>query len=168
MKLAHLGIVAAAVTLYATAPFSGGQSVAAPAAQEPSLTTPAPSLDFEFFKTRVEPIFLEKRPGHARCYVCHAPSGIGYRSALKLQALSPGSATWTEEQSRRNFEVVSRLVVPGDPTGSRLLIHPLVEPPGPRVDIHSGGEQFASQNDPDWQTLADWVRGQKASSPPGK
>jgi len=25
-------------------------------------------LDFDVFKTRVEPIFLEKRPGHARCY----------------------------------------------------------------------------------------------------
>jgi len=31
----------------------------------------APSPDFEFFKTRVEPIFLKKRPGHARCYFCH-------------------------------------------------------------------------------------------------
>ena len=31
----------------------------------------ASSLDYEFFKTRVQPIFLAKRPGHARCITCH-------------------------------------------------------------------------------------------------
>ena len=31
----------------------------------------APALDFEFFKTRVQPIFLAERPGHARCIACH-------------------------------------------------------------------------------------------------
>ena len=30
------------------------------------------SLDYGFFKTRVEPIFLQKRPDHVRCYVRHA------------------------------------------------------------------------------------------------
>jgi len=40
-----------------------------PARQEAS--KPVPSLDFEFFKARVEPIFLRDRPGHARCYSCH-------------------------------------------------------------------------------------------------
>ncbi len=34
------------------------------------------SLDFDFFKARVEPIFLKNRPGHARCYSCHG-SGNG-------------------------------------------------------------------------------------------
>ena len=29
-------------------------------------------LDFEFFKTRVQPIFTTKREGHARCISCHA------------------------------------------------------------------------------------------------
>src|SRR5437879_3179915 len=33
---------------------------------------PAASLDLEFFKTRVQPIFLAMRPGNARCYVCHS------------------------------------------------------------------------------------------------
>ena len=27
----------------------------------------APALDYEFFKTRVQPIFLKERPGHAPC-----------------------------------------------------------------------------------------------------
>ena len=30
------------------------------------------SLDYEAYKTRVEPIFLAKRVGHARCYACRA------------------------------------------------------------------------------------------------
>jgi len=33
-----------------------------------------PKLDYEFFKSRVEPVFLTKRPDHARCYVCHVES----------------------------------------------------------------------------------------------
>jgi len=27
--------------------------------------------------------------------------------------------------------------------------------------FHNGGEQFASKSDPDWQTIADWVRNGK-------
>jgi hypothetical protein len=118
--------------------------------------SPTQSLDFEYYKTRVEPIFLKKRPGHARCVVCHA----GSNNAFRLQPLTPGTTTWTEEQSQRNFEIVSRLVTPGDPTSSRLLLHPL-SPKGGGDAFHSGGRQFASQNDPDWRVLADWVRSAK-------
>ena len=117
------------------------------------------SLDYEFFKRRVEPIFLTKKVGHTRCVVCHAESN----NAFRLEKLSPGANGWTEEQSRRNFEVVSRLVTPGDPTSSRLLLHPLsAEAGGDR--FHSGGRQFTSQNDPDWLVLADWVRNAKTNA----
>jgi hypothetical protein len=117
------------------------------------------SLDFEYYKTRVEPIFLKKRLGHARCVVCHAASN----NAFRLQPLPAGSATWTEEQSRGNFEMVARLVTPGDPIASRLLLHPLsAEAGGDR--FHSGGRQFTSQNDPDWRVLADWVRNAKTNA----
>jgi hypothetical protein len=114
------------------------------------------SLDFEYYRTRVEPIFLKKRPGHARCVVCHA----GSNNAFRLQPLPAGSTTWTEEQSRRNFEIVSQLVTPGDPTSSRLLLHPLSPKAGGDA-FHSGGRQFASQDDPDWRVMADWVRNAK-------
>ena len=30
------------------------------------------TLDFDFFRTRVQPIFTTKRPGNARCVSCHA------------------------------------------------------------------------------------------------
>jgi hypothetical protein len=132
---------------------AGSQSSAAGASSDSS-----PTLDYEFFKTRVEPIFLKKRPTHARCYVCHEEAN----HALKLAKLPAGSTTWTEEESRRNFETVSRLVTPGDPLGSILLHHPLAPEAGGDA-FHSGGRQFESQSDPDWKTLAAWVQGQKAN-----
>jgi hypothetical protein len=118
----------------------------------------AQSLDYEFFKTRVEPIFLTKRPGHVRCYVCHSERS---NNSFKLEKLSPGEKSWTEEQSRRNFEVVSRLVVPGDPGKSLLLLQPLAPEAGGNA-FHTGGRQFASKDDPNWKTLARWVGGPAA------
>jgi hypothetical protein len=70
MTARGLGMVFATVILYASAPLGGMQSGEARGAQAPAAQT----VDFEFFKTRVEPIFLKKRPTHARCYVCHAES----------------------------------------------------------------------------------------------
>jgi len=122
--------------------------------QQPA-TSPAASasLNFEFFKTRVQPIFLAKRPGHARCISCHAAG-----TPLRLQPLSPGSTTWTEEESRRNFEAVRRVVVPGS-AKSMLLIHPLAEKAGGDF-FHNGGKHWDSQNDREWQTLKEFVLGQ--------
>jgi hypothetical protein len=128
-----------------------------PHPQSSAADSATPALDYEFFKSRVEPIFLKKRPTHARCYVCHEESN----HALKLAKLSAGNTTWTEQESRRNFAIVSALVTPGDPLGSTLLHHPLAPEAGGDA-FHSGGRQFESQSDPDWMTLAEWVRGQKA------
>lgn len=116
----------------------------------------AQSLDFETYRTKVEPIFLKKRPGHARCVVCHSANN----SAFHLQPLAEGSSTWTEAQSRQNFASVSKLVKPGDPEASRFLKHPLAPEAG-GDDFHGGGRQFKSQSDPDWKTIAAWVRGAK-------
>ena len=119
-----------------------------------------PSLDLAFFVRRVEPIFLEKRLSHTRCYVCHVESN----NAFRLEKLAPGSRSWTDEQSRRNFETVSILVNPGDPATSRLLLHPLAPEVGGDV-FHSGGRQFVSKADPAWKTLAAWVNGAKLDAP---
>lgn len=148
-------VVAAAVLLYVFAPFATAQTSRGPDAQ-------TPQLDYEFFKTRVEPIFLKRRSAdHARCYVCHQVSRHG-GGPLSLELLSPGMSFWTEEQSRRNFEVVSKLVVPGDPSSSLLLRMPLAPEVGGLADTHQGGRQFASENDPDWKNIKAWVLGQKA------
>ena len=70
----------------------------------------------------------------ARCYVCHAESN----NAFRLEKLSPGSTSWTEEQSRRNFTTVSNLVTPNDPLSSPLLLRPLALEAGGNP-YHSGG-----------------------------
>jgi len=111
------------------------------------------ALDFETYRTRVEPIFLQRRPGHARCVVCHEASNTAFR----LQPLASGSTAWTEEQSRRNFENVIHLVTPGNPAASKLLIHPL-SPEAGGDEFHGGGRQFASRDDPEWKAIANWVR----------
>ena len=114
----------------------------------------AQSLDFETYRTKVEPIFLKKRPGHARCIVCHE----GNRTAFRLEALAEGQTSFTPEQSKKNYDNITRMVVnKQNPEQSALLKHPLAEDAG-GDDFHSGGRQFATKDDPDWKTLADWVR----------
>ena len=121
----------------------------------------ARSLDFEFYRTRVEPIFLKPRQpdegsGNA-CYTCHTKVA----SRLRLQPLAPGASSWTAEQSRQNFETVARLVVPGEPLKSPLLLHPLAPAAGGDA-MHTGGKFWTSEQNPEWQTIAAWVRGEKA------
>jgi hypothetical protein len=113
----------------------------------------AQSLDFDAYRTKVEPIFLKKRPPHARCVVCHSNSN----SAFRLEPLAKGVKEYTEAQSRKNFANVVNLVKPGNPETSRLLIHPLTREAGGDL-FHNGGRQFASQKDPDWLAIADWVK----------
>jgi YVTN family beta-propeller protein len=129
---------------------SGSSAIAQP--HESKVVTDQPG--FESFKVNVEPIFLKERAGHARCYGCHSEGN----RAFHLAKLSNGSSSWTEEQSRLNFQNVMNLVTPGDPTSSRLLMHPLAPEAGGEA-FHSGGRQFASQNDPDFLKIAEWVNG---------
>jgi hypothetical protein len=167
------GFVVAAVALCPTARFTAAQSPETSAGQaSQAASASAQSLDYEFFKTRVEPIFLKKRAGHARCYVCHSVQrggATGGGAPSYLQKLSPGSTFWTEDQSLLNFKRVSQFVVPGDTASSPLVKHPLApEAGGDGPPVHGGGRQFESQNDPDWQTLAEWVRGNKADASSSK
>jgi hypothetical protein len=118
-----------------------------------------PTLDYDFYKARVEPIFLKKKEGHVRCVVCHSDNN----SAFKLQTLPDGARAYTDEQSHKNFEMVSKLTNPGDPMISRLTMHPLAPEGGGDV-FHSGGRQFMSVNDPDWKTMAAWINGATLAS----
>jgi hypothetical protein len=65
-------------------------------------------LDFETYRTRIEPIFLKQRESGPRCYDYHSAMS----TRLRLEPLSAGSPSWTEEQSRKNFEVVTQLIAP--------------------------------------------------------
>lgn len=121
---------------------------------------PAPAgVSYEFFRDKVQPIFTAKRPGHALCIDCHD------NQAPRVQELAPGAKTWTEEQSRKNFDAWKTLVVPGEPTASRMLMHPLAKEAG-GDPFHAGGKHFKSQSDPEWQILAAWVKTGSSTTAP--
>ena len=117
---------------------------------------PAQELNYDFFKSKVQPIFLKKREGHTRCIICHA----GANNAMRLTPLAANAANFSEDQTKTNFETVSRIVTPGKPMESHFLLHPLQPEAGGGM-YHSGGRQFTSQDDPDWQNMRDWVNGKK-------
>jgi hypothetical protein len=150
-------LIVTAALIYSAVPPATAQTPAASESQ-------TPQLDYEFFKTRVEPIFLKKRSDdHARCYVCHQMMRHG-GGPLSLEMIPAGARFWTEEQSRRNFETVSKLVVPGNPSLSLFLRMPMAPEAGGLADTHQGGRQFASEDDPDWKNMRAWVMGQKAGA----
>ena len=111
-----------------------------------------PALDYDVYMAKIQPIFVASRPGHARCIACHT-SG----TPLRLQPLPSGSLTWSEEDTRKNFDAMRRVAIPGN-AKSRLLVHPLAESAGGDF-YHSGGKHWTSQNDAEWQALKAWIVG---------
>ena len=140
--------IAGCLILAATVPLRQAES-------QPASSAAAVSLDYGFFKDKVQPVFLAKRAGHTRCVVCHTINNAPFH----LVPLSPGATSWNEQQSRQNFQLVQKVVVPGY-DGSKLLTHPLAEHAGGDPH-HGGGQQFASKDDPEWLTLKAFVLGAK-------
>jgi hypothetical protein len=137
-------------------------SVAAAVSLSQAASAPAPSpkgsaaLDYGYFKTKVQPVFTTKRAGHTRCVVCHTVNNAPFH----LVPLPRGSTTWSEEQSRQNFQLIQRVAIPGV-MDSPIVKHPLAETAGGGPH-HGGGQQFESQQDPAWQTLRAFIMGEKA------
>jgi hypothetical protein len=120
-----------------------------------TLVSAAATLDYDFYKAKVQPIFLVKRPGHATCVMCHADAN----NMLRLEKLAAGQATWTEDQTRKNFDTVSKIVqAVDDPLTAKILTHPLAPEAGGDA-FHSGGRQFADKNDPNYKIIAEWAQG---------
>jgi hypothetical protein len=113
----------------------------------------AAGLDYEYFKKNVQPVFLKKRAGHARCVACH----IG-ATPMNLTPMANGSSGWTEDETKKNFAAVQKVAIAGN-AKSMLLIHPLEESAGGDF-YHSGGKHWTSQSDPEWQLLRAFVMGQ--------
>lgn len=117
--------------------------------------TASPPLSFEFFRTCVQRIFMSKREGLAECVHCHNTEPRNF-----ARAIPAGRTFWNLEESRQNFEVITRYVEPGFPLMSRFLTHPLAPEAG-GDHFHGGGRRWLSQGDPEWQMLAAWVRGEE-------
>src|SRR5581483_2782201 len=89
-------------------------------------------------------------------YVCHSQG-----TPFRLQPLPPGATSWNEEDSRKNFEAASRLVNAANPSTTPLLRMPLAAEAG-GIAFHPGGKHWTSTDDPEWRTIAAWVRGETA------
>ena len=113
-----------------------------------------PRLDFDFFRECVQRIFLDKRPGDVECVHCHDSGARNF-----ARAIPEGREFWNQQESRGNFAIIRRYVEPGHPMMSRFLTHPL-SPEAGGDGFHGGPRRWASPEDPEWQMLAAWVRGE--------
>ena len=116
-----------------------------------------PPIDFEFFRACVQPVFANPREGHIKCSNCHAEGIIGFAPVPE------NGSTWTEQEAKRAFSTITRLILPGNPEQSRFLLKPL-HPDGGGSYTHNGPRRWQSRKDPEWQMLAGWVRGERKGS----
>jgi hypothetical protein len=116
---------------------------------------------FDFYRQSIEPLFLSPRgypgstQGNAACVMCHVWQ-TSVRFSLEEPMETPGGGAWTEEQSRRNYEVVTQLVNASDPESSRFLLKPLAPVAGGLP--HTGGNHWDSTQDPEYQVALEWIR----------
>ena len=115
---------------------------------------PVVEVDFEFFRSCVQPIFVNPIENAMPCTECH--SGV-------FAIPPPANAYWTEEQSRLAFEELVYLIDEGRPDSSRFLHKPLHPNAGGDL-MHNGGRRWYSKDDPERQALASWIRGDSVGS----
>ncbi len=115
---------------------------------------PEPALDFEFFKACVQPVFATPRDGHIRCSNCHAGGMMGFAPVPQT------GGAWSDQEAKRAFQVLSRLIIPGNPEQSRFLLKPL-HPDGGGSYTHNGPRRWLTRDDPEWRMLAEWVRSER-------
>ena len=119
---------------------------------------PQPPLDFTFFRSCVQRVFQNPREGQIRCSNCHNAGQIGFAPVP-----AGGRTEWDDAEAKRAFNVISRLVVPGNAEQSRFLLKPL-HPDGGGSYAHNGVRRWQNRSDPEWQMLAAWVRGERQGS----
>jgi hypothetical protein len=118
---------------------------------------PGPTLDFAFFRSCVQQVFATPREGQIRCSSCHAAGQVGFAPAPQ------NGKEWSEEEARRAFQSIFRLLIPGNPEQSRFMLKPL-HPDGGGSYTHNGPRRWQSREDPEWRMLAGWVRGERTGA----
>lgn len=116
-----------------------------------------PAVDFEFFRACVQPVFANPREGHIKCSNCHNADPIGFAP------VPADGKMWNDDEAKRAFQVITRLIVPGNPEQSRFLLKPL-HPDGGGSYAHNGVRRWPTRNDPEWMMLAGWVRGERTGN----
>ncbi|MEE2790177.1 MAG: hypothetical protein VX453_00925 [Acidobacteriota bacterium] len=118
------------------------------------IPAPEPEIDFDFFRACVQEVFANPRDGQLPCSRCHSGGMIGFAPAPTR------TDRWSDEEAQRAFRLISRVITPGNPEQSRFLLKPL-HPDGGGAYTHNGPRRWESRSDPEWQMLADWVRGER-------
>ena len=101
------------------------------------------------------------------CSACsRSPAKVTSAAATAMRAASSasrrhrraGARGLTQKRGGRSDH--HRLVIPGNPEQSRFLLKPL-HPDGGGSYTHNGPRRWQSRDDPEWQMLAGWVRGER-------
>ena len=109
-------------------------------------------LDYETFRTRVQPILTSARKGNARCTACHSRAG----GNSFLEPLAPGT-TGTPRTSRDGISSACGGSSCLGAEKSPLLMNPLAEEAG-GSHWHGGGKHWTTQSIRSFD-LAAWVLG---------
>lgn len=114
------------------------------------------AADIESYRSKVERVFMTDRggtiPGMAACVMCHT-----WQTSVRFTLETPATdAGWTVEQSRKNFDVVTKLVNTAAPATSRLLLKPLDSSAGGMG--HTGGTFWRSRTDPEYLAVLSWIQ----------
>ena len=155
-------LIAGVGILVGLGPVSEGSGLAEPlqASTAPSPDGATPQAAFDYYVQNIEPLFLRPRgypgstDGNPACVMCHVWQ-TSVRFSLEEPTNTPDGGAWSEEQSRRNYEMVTQLVNASDPESSRLLTKPLATSAGGAR--HTGGNHWDSTEDPEYQVILDWV-----------
>ena len=113
-----------------------------------------PALDLTFFRSCVQPVLATPREGQLRCMNCHTGGLVGFAPTPQ------NGKSWSDAEANRAFQSISRLLIPGNPEQSRFMLKPL-HPDGGGSYAHNGPRRWQSRDDPEWQMLAEWVRGKR-------
>lgn len=110
-----------------------------------------PTLDYGWYLERVAPVVRRL------CGDCHADPRR--RREVGAHFLRPLQTRKVRERHHaRNFETISRLIVPGNPAASRYLLKAMGARNG---GITHGGGAVLNPNTPEYGAIVDWITGSK-------
>jgi hypothetical protein len=118
----------------------------------------APELDFAFYRACVQQVFANPRTGQIHCGECHGANGLD-----DFAPVPSNGRLWNDEEAQRGFAKISRLIIPGNPEQSRFMLKPLHQDGG-GIYAHNGPRRWQTRDDPEWQMLAEWIRGDRTGN----
>ena len=155
-RVCWLAAAGASAVAFALAPSLAADSGRARSIVEESSQAFPGAADVDAYRGNIESIFMRDRggtiPGMAACVMCHT-----WQTSVRFSLETPETdAGWTAAQSRRNFDVVAKLVNTAKPEASRLLLKPLTPEAGGLG--HTGGTFWTSRDDPEYVAILKWIR----------